>query len=98
MAGGDDPLISPTQASITHALRRALATSMQVSDQYNDQTGLTELMKDNLAGRLSKAKSGEFGEGLAASALISLHVFANMASFLLSSCLLYTSPSPRDRG
>lgn len=85
MAGGDDPLISPTQASITHALRRALATSMQVSDQYNDQTGLTELMKDNLAGRLSKAKSGEFGEGLAASALISLHVFANMASFLLSS-------------
>ena len=57
---------------------------MVVSDQYADQTGLSELMKDNLAGKLPANKSGEFSELLAASALISLHVFANMASFLMS--------------
>jgi len=72
------------QANILHSLRRALATAMVVSDQYSDQTGLSALMKDNLAGKLSKSKQVEFTEGLAASAVITLHVFANMASFLLS--------------
>ena len=80
----EDGLTSPLQASVMHALRRALAVSMVVSDQYSDQTGLSELLKDNLAGNLAKGKTGEFGELLAASSLISLHVFANMASYLLS--------------
>ena len=81
----DDPLTSPLQASVLHGLRRSLATAILVSDQYADQTGLSELLKDNLAGNLDKSKSVEFGELLSASALISLHVFANMASYLLSS-------------
>lgn len=81
---GDDPITSPAQATVMTALRRALATAMLVSDQYADQTGLSELLKENLSGALPKGKSGEFGELLAASSLISLHVFANMASFLLS--------------
>ena len=80
----NDPITSPMQAGVLTALRRALAVSMVVSDQYADQTGLSELMKDNLAGKLPANKSGEFSELLAASALISLHVFANMASFLMS--------------
>ena len=67
-----------------HSLRRALSVAMLVSDQYADHTGLSELLKDNLAGKLARSKAGEFSELLAASALISLHVFANMASFLLA--------------
>lgn len=80
----DDPLTSPLQASVLHGLRRALATAMLVSDQYADQTGLTELMKDNLVGSLARGKQAEFSELLAASSLISLYVFANMTSFLLA--------------
>ena len=81
----DDPLTSPMQAGVLHSVRRALATAMLVADQYADQTGLTELMKDNLSGKLASNKSGEFTELLAANSLISLHVFANMAGFLLAS-------------
>ena len=84
-ADAADPLTSPAQATVMQGLRRALAVAHLVSDQYADQTGLTELLKDNLAGNLERSKSVEFGELLAASALISLHVFANMAGYLVSS-------------
>lgn len=84
-ADDGDALISPMQANVLHSLRRALATALLVSDQYADQTGLSALMKENLQGKLPAGKQAEFTEGLAASAVISLHVFANMASFLLSS-------------
>ncbi len=80
----DDPLVSPLQASVLHGLRRALSTAMLVSDQYADQTGLSELLKDNLAGKLAHGKQAEFSELLAASSLISLYVFANMARYLLT--------------
>ncbi|MGB0906364.1 MAG: ATP-binding protein [Maricaulaceae bacterium] len=84
-ADSGDILTSPLQANILQSLRRALAVAKLVSDQYADQTGLSELLKDNLAGKLARNKSAEFSELLAASSIISLHVFANMASFLLSS-------------
>lgn len=84
-ADDGDNLVSPRQAHILQALRRALATSLLVSDQYAEQTGLSALMKDNLEGKLSSGKQADFSKGLAASAVISLHVFANMASFLLAS-------------
>ncbi len=84
-ADADDPLTSPVQANVLQALRRALAVAHVVSDQYGEQTGLSELLKDNLAGNLARSKAAEFGELLAASALISLHVFANMTSYLLAS-------------
>ena len=77
-----DPLTSPTQATLLQALRRSIATAHVVQDQYSDATGLSELLKDNLAGNLPAGKKAEFGELLAASALISLHVFANMTAFL----------------
>jgi hypothetical protein len=83
-ADDGDLLVSPLQANVLHSLRRALATALVVSDQYNDQTGLSALMKDNLGGKLAGSKQTEFTEGLAASAVISLHVFANMASYLLA--------------
>ena len=80
-----DMLTSPAQAGLLHGLRRALAVSMVVVDQFSDHTGLSELLKDNLAGKLSASRNAEFTELLAASSVISLHVFANMASFLLAS-------------
>ena len=81
----DDALMSPTQAGVLHALRRALAVALATVDQYADATGLSALMKDNLEGRLAEARKGEFNEGLAAGSVIALHVFANLASYLLSS-------------
>ncbi len=83
-ADGQDPLPSPVQATVLQSLRRALAVAHTVSDLYEDQTGLADLKRDNLAGRLSPAKSAEFAEGLVASSLISLFVFANMTRFLLA--------------
>ena len=81
----DDALMSPVQAGVLHGLRRALATALTVVDQYSDATGLSALMKTNLQGKLPDSKKTEFNEGLAASSVIALHVFANMASYLLSS-------------
>ena len=79
-----DTLMSTIQASALRALRRALSVAQVTSDQFADQTGLSELMRDNLAGSLNPAKKTEFEDLLAASALISLHVFANMTDFLLT--------------
>ncbi len=80
----EDALMSPVQAGVLHGIRRALATALTVVDQYADATGLSALMKANLQGKLPDSKKTEFNEGLAASSVISLHVFANMASYLLS--------------
>jgi len=77
-------LMSPMQANVLHSLRRALAVSMVVADQFADHTGLSQLLKDNLEGGLAASRKSEFTELLAASSVISLHVFANMASFLLA--------------
>jgi energy-coupling factor transporter ATP-binding protein EcfA2 len=84
-ADSDDPLASPVQAAILRALRRALATSMVVSDLYGEGTALSDMMRANKEGRLDAGRKGEFTDLLAASSLISLHVFANMTVFLLAS-------------
>lgn len=83
--GEESKISTPVQAGILSSLRRALATAMVVADQYSQHTGLSEMMKENLAGKLSRSQEADFGELLAASSLINLHVFANMASFLLAS-------------
>ena len=83
-ADGDDPLTSATRATALQSLRRALAVAHTVSDLFEEQTGLADLKRDNLAGRLSPARSAEFSEGLQASSLISLFTFANMTRFLVS--------------
>jgi len=68
-ADNDDILISPIQANVLHALRRALATSMVVADQFADHTGLSQLLKDNLEGGLAASRKSEFTELLAASCI-----------------------------
>jgi len=78
----DDALTSPVQATLLRALRRALAVSHVVSDLFGEQTGLADMKRDNLAGRLPRDKAGEFNDLLAAASLITLYVFANMTAFL----------------
>lgn len=83
-ADDGDVLISPLQASVMNALRRALAISRALGDNYSEQTALGDLKRANLAGALPEARRSEFSELLSAEALIGLHVFANALGFLLS--------------
>ncbi len=85
MSDDDDPLTSPAQAAVAHALRRALAIALTVADAFSDQTPLTELKRINLEGRLPQDRSVEFTEYLAAESLVALYTFANAASYLLAS-------------
>lgn len=50
----DDPLTSPAQAAVSHALRRALSIALTVADAFSDQTVLTELKRINLKGDCRK--------------------------------------------
>ncbi|MEM8700384.1 MAG: ATP-binding protein [Pseudomonadota bacterium] len=80
----DDALTTPLQASVLRALRRAVSVAQVMSEQYGEQTGLSDLKRANLAGTLDASHKDRFQQLLSASALISLHVFANMMDFLLS--------------
>ncbi len=88
---GDDALPSALQATTLQALRRALAIGLTVGDQFSDATGLAELKRENLEGRLSDGKKAEFTDLLAAEALAVLFSFANAASYLLSSSATETT-------
>lgn len=81
--GGDD-LPSPVQAAVLQGLRRALAIALAVGEGFAALTGLGELKKANLEGRLPAARAAEFGELLSAEALAVLSVFANATAFLLA--------------
>ncbi|QGX99999.1 ATP-binding protein [Roseovarius faecimaris] len=82
-ADGDDPLTSPLQATVMHALRRALAIALAVGETYAEATGLADLRRANLAGSLAENRKTEFTELLGAEALAVAHVFANATAFLL---------------
>jgi hypothetical protein len=83
-ADNDDPITSPLQANVLHGMRRALAISLAMSEQFSEQTSLASLKRDNLAGSLTEANKSEFSALLTAEALISLHVFSNACAFLLA--------------
>ncbi|MEO0977779.1 MAG: ATP-binding protein, partial [Pseudomonadota bacterium] len=89
----DDALTTPLQASVLRALRRALSVAQVMSDQYGEQTGLSDLKRANLAGTLDATQKDRFQQLLSASALISLHVFANMMDFLMSGIAADTEAS-----
>lgn len=84
----NDPLISPLQATVLRVLRRSLSVAQVVCDQFGEQTGLADMMRNNLAGTLAHNKQNEFADLLASSSLIALHVFANMTDFLLSNAMM----------
>ena len=81
---GDDPLISPRQAAVAGALRRAVAIALALAEAYGARTGLAELKRANLESALPADRRAEFSELLAAEALITLHVLANATAFLLA--------------
>ncbi len=82
-ADADDPLTSPLQATVMHALRRALASALAVGENFAEATGLADLRRANLAGSLPPDRKTEFSELLGAEALATAHVFANATAFLL---------------
>ncbi len=82
-ADGDDPLVSPLQATVMHSLRRALAIASALGENYAEATGLADLRRANLAGSLPADRKTEFTELLGAEALAVLHVFGNATAFLL---------------
>ena len=82
--GLGDGLISALQASVLAGLRRGVAVALAMGETFGAQSGLAELKKANLEGRLPEARKPEFTELLAAEALLSLYVFANATAFLLA--------------
>ncbi len=80
----DDPLTSPVQAAVAHALRRAIAIAFAVGDAFATQTALVELKRANLENRLPRERAAEFSELLAAEALAVLYTFGNAVAFLLA--------------
>ncbi len=79
-----DGLLSPLQASVGTALRRAIAIALGVGEQFSARTPLAELKRANLAAALQADKRSEFSELLTAEALVTLYVFANATAFLLA--------------
>ncbi|HMO06924.1 MAG TPA: ATP-binding protein [Paracoccaceae bacterium] len=82
--GMGDGLVSPLQAQVLHALRRATAISLAMAETFAEGTGLVELKKANLEARLPDTRKAEFTELLAAEALVALHVLGNATAFLLA--------------
>ncbi|MBT9384190.1 ATP-binding protein [Pseudooceanicola sp. CBS1P-1] len=83
-AGEADALISPAQAGLARALRRALAVALALGEVFAAGSGLAELKRTNREGRVPGARQAEFARLLEAEALVVLHVFANATAFLLA--------------
>ncbi|WP_299618402.1 ATP-binding protein [uncultured Tateyamaria sp.] len=81
---GDDALMSPVQATVLNALRRAISIALAVAENYAGVSGLGDLKRANLEGAMPPARKTEFAELLAAEALITLYVFGNATAYLLS--------------
>jgi energy-coupling factor transporter ATP-binding protein EcfA2 len=83
-AAAEDGLATPVQAAVGQVLRRALAIALAMGQTFSERTGLDELKKANLEARLPEPRRAEFGELLAAEALVTLHAFANTTAFLIA--------------
>jgi hypothetical protein len=82
--GLGDGLVSPVQSAALGAMRRALATALAMGETFAAQSGLAELKRANLEGRVPEARRAEFGELLAAEALVVLFTFGNALAFLIA--------------
>ena len=81
-ADDDDALISPVQATVMNALRRAVSIALAVAENYAETSGLGDLKRANLESALAANRKAEFSELLAAEALITLYVFGNAIRLL----------------
>ena len=82
--GLGDGLVSPVQAAVLNALRRSLAIALAMGETFSAQSGLAELKRANLEGRVPEARRGEFGELLAGEALVVLFTFGNALAYLIA--------------
>ncbi|MDZ4068984.1 MAG: ATP-binding protein [Tabrizicola sp.] len=82
--GLGDGLVSPVQAACLNAVRRALAIALAMGATFSAQSGLAELKKANLEGRVPEPRRGEFGELLAGEALVVLFTFGNALAYLIA--------------
>ncbi len=82
--GLSDGLLSPEQSAALNALRRAMAIALALGETFAAQSGLAELKRANLEGRLPEGKKAEFGELLQAEALAVLYTFGNATAFLIA--------------
>jgi hypothetical protein len=94
----EDVLTTPVQASVLRALRRSLSVAQVASDQFAEQSGLADLKRKNLARTLDPSEKARFQDLLKASALIVLHVFANMTDFLLAELVSETHETEAQSG
>lgn len=81
--GGDD-LPTAAAATVSRALRRAIAIALAVADEVAARSGAAELKRTNLESRLPPDRHREFAELLAVEALGALSVLANASAFLLA--------------
>jgi energy-coupling factor transporter ATP-binding protein EcfA2 len=82
--GLSDGLVTPVQAAVLNALRRSLAIALAMGETFSAQSGLAELKKANLEGRVPEPKRVEFGELLQGEALVVLFTFANALAYLIA--------------
>lgn len=82
--GLGDGLVTPVQAAVLNALRRSLAIALAMGETFAAQSGLAELKKANLEGRVPEPKRAEFGELLQGEALVVLFTFANALAYLIA--------------
>ncbi|MBA3912179.1 MAG: AAA family ATPase [Rhodobacter sp.] len=82
--GLGDGLVSPVQAACLNALRRSLAIALAMGETFAAQSGLAELKKANLEGRVPEPKRAEFGELLQGEALVVLFTFGNALAYLIA--------------
>jgi len=80
----DDGLVTPLQATVLQALKRALSIALAVGETFSAHTGLAGLKRENLEGRLPEARKAEFTELLSAEALAVLYTLGNATAFLLA--------------
>lgn len=82
--GLGDGLVSPVQAAVLNALRRSLAIALAMGETFSAQSGLAELKRANLEGRVPEPRRGAFGELLAGEALVVLFTFGNALAYLVA--------------
>lgn len=90
----DDPLASPVQNQVLHAVRRGVAIARTIGDLYAAATPLERLLTENKTGRLLEAQQVEMRELLAASSLIQAFVTASFVRHALADALATAGAVP----
>jgi len=80
----EDALISPLQATVLTVLRRSLAIALAMAEQFGERSGLGDLKRANLEGRLPAGEGAAFSALLTAEALVTAYVFGSALAYHLA--------------